>query len=89
MVLVFLPALDGIRPQWREAATNLGGSTWEPVQRFCEEAELPCFFPNVEAPTGHDADFYSSTGSHERTVAALALMVRELKRQKIGTVLPV
>jgi peptidoglycan-N-acetylglucosamine deacetylase len=37
----------------------------------------------------HDADFYSSTGSHERTVEALALIVRELKRQKIGTVLPV
>jgi putative spermidine/putrescine transport system permease protein len=29
MVLVFLPALDGIRPQWREAATSLGGTTWE------------------------------------------------------------
>lgn len=28
MVLVFLPALDGIRPQWREAAETLGGSTW-------------------------------------------------------------
>jgi peptidoglycan/xylan/chitin deacetylase (PgdA/CDA1 family) len=37
----------------------------------------------------HDADFYSSRGSHKRTVAALALIVRELKRQKIGTVLPV
>jgi putative spermidine/putrescine transport system permease protein len=28
-VLVFLPALDGVRPQWREAATNLGGTTWD------------------------------------------------------------
>ena len=37
----------------------------------------------------HDADFYSSRGSHERTVQALTLIVRELKRQKIGTVLPV
>jgi peptidoglycan/xylan/chitin deacetylase (PgdA/CDA1 family) len=36
----------------------------------------------------HDADFYSSTGSHRRTVEALRLIVRELKRQKIGTVLP-
>ncbi len=36
----------------------------------------------------HDADFYSSKGSHERTAAALSLIVRELKRQKIGTVLP-
>jgi peptidoglycan/xylan/chitin deacetylase (PgdA/CDA1 family) len=37
----------------------------------------------------HDADFYSSKGSHERTAQALVLIVRELKRQKIGTVLPV
>jgi peptidoglycan-N-acetylglucosamine deacetylase len=36
----------------------------------------------------HDADFYSSTGSHRRTVEALKLIVRELKPQKIGTVLP-
>ena len=28
MVLVFLPALDGLRPQWREATDSLGGSTW-------------------------------------------------------------
>ena len=28
MVIVFLPALDGIRPQWREATDSLGGSTW-------------------------------------------------------------
>ncbi len=26
MVLVFLPALDGIRPQWREATASLGGT---------------------------------------------------------------
>jgi putative spermidine/putrescine transport system permease protein len=29
MVIVFLPAVDGIRPQWREAAESLGGSTWQ------------------------------------------------------------
>jgi putative spermidine/putrescine transport system permease protein len=29
MVLVFLPALDGIRPQWREATSSLGGTTWD------------------------------------------------------------
>ncbi len=28
MVLVFLPAVDGIKPQWREATDSLGGSTW-------------------------------------------------------------
>jgi putative spermidine/putrescine transport system permease protein len=29
MVIVFLPALDGMRAQWREAAENLGASTWQ------------------------------------------------------------
>ena len=29
MVIVFLPALDGIRVQWRESASNLGATTWQ------------------------------------------------------------
>jgi putative spermidine/putrescine transport system permease protein len=29
MVVVFLPALEGLRPQWREAAASLGASTWQ------------------------------------------------------------
>ena len=29
MVLVFLPAIDGMKAQWREATENLGGSTWQ------------------------------------------------------------
>jgi putative spermidine/putrescine transport system permease protein len=29
MVIVFLPALDGIRVQWREAASTLGATTWQ------------------------------------------------------------
>jgi putative spermidine/putrescine transport system permease protein len=29
MVLTTMPALDGLRRQWREAAANLGGSTWD------------------------------------------------------------
>jgi len=28
MVLVFLPAIDGLKTQWREASESLGGSTW-------------------------------------------------------------
>jgi peptidoglycan/xylan/chitin deacetylase (PgdA/CDA1 family) len=37
----------------------------------------------------HDADFYSARNSHRRTVAALELITAELKRRKLGTVLPV
>ena len=29
MVLVIVPTLEGLRPQWREAARNLGASTWQ------------------------------------------------------------
>src|SRR4029079_19309817 len=28
MVIVFVPALEGLRDQWREAALSLGASTW-------------------------------------------------------------
>ncbi len=28
MLIVFLPAVEGLRPEWREATESLGGSTW-------------------------------------------------------------
>ncbi len=37
----------------------------------------------------HDADFYSARNSHRRTAAALNLILGELKRRKLDTVLPV
>jgi peptidoglycan/xylan/chitin deacetylase (PgdA/CDA1 family) len=37
----------------------------------------------------HDADFYSAKDSHRRTAAALSLILAELGRREIGTVLPV
>ncbi|PZS15033.1 MAG: polysaccharide deacetylase family protein [Solirubrobacterales bacterium] len=37
----------------------------------------------------HDADFYSSAGSYRRTIEALPLVIAELKRRVISTVLPV
>jgi peptidoglycan-N-acetylglucosamine deacetylase len=37
----------------------------------------------------HDADFYSSHNSHVRTIAALDMILAELGRRKIDTVLPV
>jgi putative spermidine/putrescine transport system permease protein len=43
MVLVFLPALDGIRPQWREATETLGGSTWHYWRYVAGPLLLPAF----------------------------------------------
>ena len=37
----------------------------------------------------HDADFYSSRNSHRRTAEALPLVIAELKRRELGTVLAV
>ncbi|MGZ5659297.1 MAG: c-type cytochrome [Caldimonas sp.] len=65
--------LSGPESTWREqlerklakepvlaVISGLGGSNWAPVHAFCERAELPCLFPNVEAPPGDaDHDFYT------------------------------
>lgn len=43
MVLVFLPALDGIRPQWREATESLGGGAWHYWRHVAGPLLLPAF----------------------------------------------
>lgn len=43
MVLVFLPAVDGLKTQWREAAENLGGSTWHYWRHVAGPLLLPPF----------------------------------------------
>lgn len=47
MVIVFLPALDGIRPQWREAADNLGASTWQYWRYVAVPLLLPAFLGSL------------------------------------------
>jgi putative spermidine/putrescine transport system permease protein len=47
MVIVFLPALDGIRPQWREAAESLGGSTWMYWRSVAGPILLPAFISST------------------------------------------
>lgn len=41
MVIVFLPALEGLREQWREAAVSLGASTWQ----YWREVAVPLLTP--------------------------------------------
>jgi len=47
MVIVFLPALDGIRPQWREATESLGGSTWVYWRSVAGPILLPAFISST------------------------------------------
>ncbi|MEU7524582.1 ABC transporter permease [Saccharothrix sp. NPDC042600] len=43
LVIVFLPALDGLRPQWREAVDSLGGSAWTYWRHVGGPILLPAF----------------------------------------------
>ena len=47
MVLVILPALEGLRPAWREAAQNLGASTWRYWRHVGGPVLLPSFLGSV------------------------------------------
>jgi hypothetical protein len=38
--------------------SGLGGSEWMPVHQFCERRQMPCLFPNVDAPIDDRRDFY-------------------------------
>jgi putative spermidine/putrescine transport system permease protein len=44
MVLVFLPAIDGLKVQWREASENLGGSAWQYWRYVGAPLLAPAFF---------------------------------------------
>jgi putative spermidine/putrescine transport system permease protein len=43
MVLVILPALEGLRPAWREAAENMGARTWDYWRFVGGPVLLPAF----------------------------------------------
>ena len=43
MVLIILPALEGLRPAWREAAQNMGASTWQYWRYVGGPVLLPSF----------------------------------------------
>ncbi len=43
MLIVFLPAVEGLRPQWREATETLGGTTWTYWRRVAAPILLPSF----------------------------------------------
>ena len=47
MVLIITPALNGLRPAWREAAENLGASRW----RYWRHVGVPVLMPSVLGST--------------------------------------
>ena len=43
MILVVLPAIDGLKASWREASSNLGGTTWT----YWRRVGIPVLFPSM------------------------------------------
>jgi len=43
MLIVFLPAVEGLRTEWREASDSLGGDTWQYWRRIGGPILLPSF----------------------------------------------
>ena len=43
MILVISPAIDGLKKEWREASSNLGGSSWQ----FWRYIGLPVLMPSI------------------------------------------
>ena len=43
MVLIIAPAIDGLRPEWREAAENMGASS----AQYWRRVALPILFPTI------------------------------------------
>jgi putative spermidine/putrescine transport system permease protein len=64
MVLVFAPALDGVRPQWREATESLGGRTWH----YWRYVAGPLLFPSF---LGCTLLLFANSFSAYATAAAL------------------
>ena len=64
MLIVFLPTLDGMRVQWREAAESLGATTWQ----FWRYVAGPLLFP---AFLGSMLLLFANTFAAYATAAAL------------------
>jgi putative spermidine/putrescine transport system permease protein len=47
MVIVFLPALEGLRPQWREAAFSLGATRWQYFWQVAVPLLRPAFLGSM------------------------------------------
>lgn len=39
--------------------SGITAGTWRPIHDFCEHFEIPCLFPNVDAPPIEETDYYS------------------------------
>jgi hypothetical protein len=65
--------------------SGLGGGTWRPVHKFCEEESIPCLLPNTDVPMVAEQDFYTIYFSQGVKLEA-DLISRQLQgnRERLG-----
>jgi putative spermidine/putrescine transport system permease protein len=80
MVLVFLPAIDGLKVQWREATETLGGSAWQ----FWRYVGGPLLAP---AFLGAALLLFANALSAFATIVAWENQISYVVPQQIGTAL--
>ncbi len=80
MLIVFLPAVEGLRPQWREATETLGGSTWV----YWRRVAAPILFPSF---VGATLLLFTNAFSAYATAAALVSQGSPLLPLAIGNTL--
>ena len=80
MVIVFLPALDGLKPQWREASETLGGTSWTFWRRVAGPILAPAFI-------GAMLLLFANAFSAYATAAALVSQGSPIVSLKIGDLL--
>lgn len=71
MLIVFLPAVEGLRPQWREATETLGGTTWT----YWRRVAMPILFPSF---VGATLLLFTNAFSAYATAAALVSQAQPL-----------
>ena len=80
MLIVFLPAVEGLRPQWREATETLGGTTWTYWRRIGG----PILFPSF---VGATLLLFTNAFSAYATAAALISQASPIVPLQIGSTL--
>ncbi|HEY9525350.1 MAG TPA: ABC transporter permease [Thermopolyspora sp.] len=80
MVLAMVPALDGLRPQWREAAQNSGASAWQ----FWRFVGVPVLAPSL---LGGVVLLFGAAFAAYATAAAMVGTVVPLVTLQIGDAL--
>lgn len=80
MVIVFLPAVDGLKPQWREACESLGGNAWT----YWRLVAFPILWPSF---LGATLLLFANAFSAYATARALISQASPIVPLRIGTFL--